>query len=156
MENGIFITPAMQWLWERKIFYMLRNITTFKMFRKWRTFKCLSMNVRQDKNERCRKYLRRRLFFANEIFQSVLLHVRMLCERASSSKNGLGIGDYAIIMVKYDPTVTMSLQEFCSKQDEQVDYALKQLLQLKEEVMNVTYDSCLVSIYTNTRFSSST
>ena len=160
----MFITPSMLWLWERKIFLMLRKIKTFSMFRKWRTFKCLAMNVRQAKNERCkyvncsiklykksrvfflRKFLTRRLFSANEIFQSVLLHVRMLCERGSGSRNGLGIGDYNIIMIKHDAFETMTLQDFCNKQNKQIDYALSQLIKLKEEIMNLAYDSCLVVI----------
>jgi hypothetical protein len=91
-----------------------------------------------------RKLLTRRLFHANEIFQSVLLHVRMLCERASGSKNGLGVGDYGIIMVKFNPSVTITLEDFCKKQNDNIDYALNQLYQLKEEVMNLAYDSCLV------------
>jgi hypothetical protein len=70
----------------------------------------------------------------------------MLCERASGSKTGLGIGDYGIIMVKYDSLVVMSLNEFCNKQNEQCNYALSQLRQLKDEVMGVAYDSCLVII----------
>ena len=36
----------------------------------------------------------RRLFTANEVFQSVLLHVRMLCERASNSLDGVGVQDH--------------------------------------------------------------
>lgn len=88
----------------------------------------------------------RRLFTANEIFQSVLLHVRMLCERASGSRNGIGLGDYAIIMISYDPSVTMQLTEFCQQQNEQMNTALNQLLKLKEEVMNITYESCIVSL----------
>ena len=68
----------------------------------------------------------------------------MLCERASGSKNGLGIGDYGIIMIKLDPAVTITLDIFCKKQDANIDYALNQLYKLKEEVMNLAYDSCLV------------
>ena len=48
------MTPSMPWLWERKMFLMLRKIKLFSVFRKWRTFKCLAMNVRQEKNEKCR------------------------------------------------------------------------------------------------------
>lgn len=44
----------MQWIWEGRLFHMLRKIYTFNTFRKWKTFKCLQMNVRRDKNERSR------------------------------------------------------------------------------------------------------
>ena len=68
----------------------------------------------------------------------------MLCERASGSKNGIGVGDYGIIMIKYDSTSTITLENFCKNQNENIENALNQLYKLKDEVMNITYNSCLV------------
>ena len=88
--------------------------------------------------------LRRRLFSANEVLQSVLLHVRMLCERASGSKDGAGIDEHEIIMIKYDPNGTLNLDEFKRSQDIQIDIAYNKLKGVKEEIMNLAYVSCIV------------
>ena len=92
-----------------------------------------------------RELLRRRLFTGNEVFQSVLLHVRTLCERASGSADGIGVDENAIIMIKYDLSKTHTLEEFKSVQMIQIDEALLKLQLLKEEVIQLTYISCLVS-----------
>jgi hypothetical protein len=136
-------TSAMQWIWEQKLFDMLRNIRTFNLFRKWRTFYCLRANIREQRNSRCKKFLHRRLFFANEIFQSALIHVRMLCERISSSQASSD-NKTNLIMVKCDPSIVFSLDDFFEIQDRQIEDCLDVLLKLKEEVMSVAYDSCIV------------
>lgn len=86
----------------------------------------------------------RKLFTANEVFQSVLLHVRMLCERASNSLDGSGVQDHEIIMIKFDSTYTYNLEEFIQLQETQMDTALCKLNLLKEEIMKLTYISCIV------------
>lgn len=86
----------------------------------------------------------RNLFCANQVFQGVLLHVRNLCERASSSKNGLGDEENSILMIKIDTNATYTLEEFNQFQDVQINSALQKLKALKEEVINLTYISCIV------------
>jgi hypothetical protein len=98
--------------------------------------------VTSNKN---RNTLKRRLFCANEVFQSVLMHVRMLCERASGSRYGVGDGQGSIIMIKYNDRLTYSLEEFCTQQQNQIGHALKQLTSFKETAMELIYDSCIVS-----------
>ena len=137
----------MQWLWERKLFNMVRQVNAFATFRKWRTYMCLKMNVRREKNDRCRQILVRRLFFANEVFQSALCHVKSLCERASSSQNDIPTPNnttYGILMIKYDRSTCMSLEAFFKQQYVQIDWALEQLFRLKQEIMQIAYDSCIV------------
>lgn len=92
-----------------------------------------------------RDFLRRRLFTANEVFQSVILHVRMICERASSCKDGSGIGEHEIIMITYDSSQTYTLKQFEAIQDRQIELALSKLQALKEETMELTYASCIVN-----------
>jgi hypothetical protein len=91
-----------------------------------------------------RDFLRRRLFTANEVFQRVILHVRMMCERASSCKDGSGSEEHGIIMIAYDSSQTYTLEQFEAIQDQQIELALSKLKALKEETMELTYASCIV------------
>ena len=95
-----------------------------------------------------RIFLQRRLFTANEVFQSVLLHVRMLTERASASIDGLGVGEHAIIMVKYETSEIYALEQFKQLQYAQIDLALEKLQLLKQDIMKITYISCIVNAKT--------
>ena len=69
----------------------------------------------------------------------------MICERASSGKDGSGIGEHAIIMIKFDSSQTYTLEQFETIQNQQIDLALLKLELLKEEVMNLVYASCIVN-----------
>ena len=89
--------------------------------------------------------MKRRLFSANEILQNVLLRVRSMCEEALNSRNGKGLNSNTeIILIKYDPTVTYTLDEFRYIQLEQIDLAFERLKLLKNEIMNICYLSCIV------------
>jgi hypothetical protein len=94
-------------------------------------------------------FLQRRLFSANEVFQSVLLHVKMLTERASGSVDGIGIGDEAIIMIKYDTNMIYAMEDFKILQYNQIDLAVEKLKLLKEEIIKITYISCIVRTIKN-------
>ena len=98
------------------------------------------------------EFLKRRLFSANEIFQSVLLHVRDLCERASGSKTSITIIESEITMIKYDPNATLSLEDFNRAQNNQINFALRQLQAIKEEIMDLCYVSCIVRQFNNMMF----
>jgi uncharacterized protein (DUF488 family) len=120
----------------------------FYLFRKKRTFNCWRRNMREIKQKRAKDFLARRLFSANEIFQRVILHVRMLCERASSYETVESpdkIDNKLILFITYDPNVTMNLSEFKDLQMNQIEDSLIKLYAVKEEIMNVTYISCIVS-----------
>lgn len=157
----------LKWLWEKDQFEILRKIRLFRLFRKKKTFRDWRRNVRESKQIRSRyknksfklksinlickyyhkrEFLKRRLFSANEILQNVLVHIRNLCEEASSSANGRGSNDQTeILMIRFDPSVTYTLDEFRSVQYEQIDLALHRLQALKEEIMNICYLACIVN-----------
>ena len=143
-RSSVQVTRAMHWLWEKVLFDRLRTFRVFALFRKRRTFKCWRANMRGEKQERARVIITRRLFASNEVFQRVLLHVRALCERASGSLTGDGVQQYAITMLRYNATDTLNLSDFQAAQNAQIAHALSQLHCLKEEVMNLTYMSCIV------------
>ena len=82
---------------------------------------------------------------ADEILQGCLLHVRSLCEAASSTHDGFGEGDSAIQLVKLDKTVTLTLEEFMERQRAQCDYGLEQLQSLRNKVVEIVWESCAVS-----------
>lgn len=71
--------------------------------------------------------------------------MRKLCERASSSRDGIGEGIDAITMINYDSEQTLTLSDFESMQYLQIEIALDKLRRLKEEIMDLTYISCVVS-----------
>ena len=96
------------------------------------------------KKNPCREYLKRRLFSVNEVFQSTLLYIRKLCERASNSRTGLGDGEHGITMISYDYAVTYQLDDFRTLQFRCVDASLTRLHALKEEIMDLAYASCIV------------
>lgn len=77
------------------------------------------------------------------MFQKTLLHIRNLCERASGSKTGLGMGEHAILMVKIEPNSTHSLEDFSRIQHEQIDQAYNKLKLIQQEVINLVYVSCI-------------
>ncbi|CAF0983043.1 unnamed protein product [Adineta steineri] len=75
------ITPALVWLWERYQYnYLTTQLSCFSNFRKWRAFRCWWSNVQAEKRERTLSIHNRKLFYANEIFQGVLIHVKAMCE----------------------------------------------------------------------------
>ena len=92
-----------------------------------------------------RVVLHRTLFKSNEVLMGCLLHVRALCEAASSSANGLGEGEAAISLVKVDHTVTLTLAQFLDSQKQQGETALKQLNALRDSVVEIVWRACVVS-----------
>lgn len=147
-KSEVEMTNVLKWLWEKDQFDILRRIELFRLYRKRKTFRDWLKNVRESKQARSREFLSRRLFSANELLQNVLIHIRSLCERASNSSNGRGLSDQTeIIMIKFDPEVTYTLDEFRVIQYTQIDLALQRLRALKEEIMNICYLACIVIFY---------
>jgi hypothetical protein len=69
-----------------------------------------------------------------------------MCELASGSLDGLGMGDTAILLVKVDKSVMMTLSEFMGAQKYQGEYALNQLNALRKNVVDIVWESCTVSV----------
>ncbi|XP_078069639.1 dynein axonemal heavy chain 6-like [Mustelus asterias] len=86
--------------------------------------------------------LEKQLFFADEIFQRCLYHIRALCEDTSSSNGGLGTGDNAIVFVKLDRMNSYSGEQFAEVQSEQRKHALKQICDLRYKIIQSVKESC--------------
>ena len=91
-----------------------------------------------------RVVLHRTLFKSNEVLLGCLLHIRSLCEAASSSSDGLGEGDAAISLIKLDSSMTLTLDEFLDTQQLQSEAALKQLNELRDRVVDIVWQACVV------------
>ena len=91
--------------------------------------------------------LGKRLFIGNEVLQGCLIHVRSLCEAASGSLTGEGLGENAVSLIRLDKTVTLTLQEFKNVQRKQNEYALKQLNALRDKIIEIAWESCAVSFF---------
>ena len=88
--------------------------------------------------------LTRTLFAANEILQGCLLHVRQLCEAASSSLTGFGDEMSAIQLFKFNNRTTFTLNDFITLQEEQAATALEQIMSLRHKVVELVWESCVV------------
>ncbi|CAH1791320.1 unnamed protein product [Owenia fusiformis] len=133
---------TVQWLWERRLFYMIFNMKIFSQFRIWKGFRCWFANVRNQKNTSSRVILTKKLFAANEVLQGCMMHIRNMCEAASGSLSGVGAGDDAITLVNLNRQKTFSLPEFLNMQREQGHHALKQLNALRDKIVALVWESC--------------
>ncbi|XP_055957039.1 uncharacterized protein LOC126821340 [Patella vulgata] len=142
MQDESSNTPALWWMWERRHFYQIHLLNIFVKFRLQKTFKNWCKNIRKQKNSANQVTLYKTLFIANEILQGCLVHVKTLCEVARGGcKNDKG--DMSIIsLVKLDKSKTLSLQTFKDIQKQQCSTALTQLNQLRENVIDIVWQSC--------------
>ena len=53
-NNTIETTPTMKWIWEKKMFDMLRKVKLFRTFIKWKLFNQWKKNIRYSKQSRTR------------------------------------------------------------------------------------------------------
>ncbi|XP_070577565.1 LOW QUALITY PROTEIN: dynein axonemal heavy chain 6-like [Ptychodera flava] len=141
-EDKALFTPVMQWLHERRLFYLIYDHPVFAKFRIWKQFNIWRMNVRAQKNSSSKTVMTKQLFAANEILQRCLLYIRGMCETASSSLTGVGTGEKAISLIKIDKYTTLTLDDFCSTQAQQCDTALAQLNKLRGKAVKLTWESC--------------
>lgn len=93
-----------------------------------------------------RGLLCKRLFLANEVLQGCLLHVRGLCEAASCSTDGLGVGHSAISLVNLDRSQTLTLKQFMEAQKNHGDAALKKINALRDKIVSIVWESCAVRL----------
>ncbi|XP_043916140.1 dynein axonemal heavy chain 6-like [Protopterus annectens] len=109
----------------------------------WKAFTVWKANVRSSKNEKCKAIISKQLFFVDELFRGCLLYIQSLCEDAFSTKGGNELIGTAIHLVKTDRCHTCSLEEFCSLQAEQCNYAHKQLQAFRSKVIEMIKLTCL-------------
>lgn len=73
-----------------------------------------------------------------------LLHIRGLCELASSSLNGAGVGSSAISLVRLDSFSMLTLEQFVESQQAQRELAWTGLALLRDTVVSLVLESCTV------------
>ncbi|CAG5136730.1 unnamed protein product, partial [Candidula unifasciata] len=135
------VTPALWWLWERRLFYKVFKLSFFVKFRLWKTFKQWKHIIHRQRNKGAQGKLYRSLFMLNEVLQGCLIHVQSLCENA---RNVIKEGDTSsvISLLELEPVVTMTLQKFESIQKNRCDRALQQLFSLRENIVHIAWESC--------------
>ncbi|XP_011784896.1 PREDICTED: dynein heavy chain 14, axonemal-like isoform X1 [Colobus angolensis palliatus] len=132
------LIPTLEWLSERRHYYLLRQFKIFSDFRMNKAFVTWKLNVKRIKTEKSRSFLYHHLFLADDLFQACLLYIRGLCEDAINLKN---YNDHesnlsAICLVKLDSSRTYSLDEFCEEQLQQATQALKQLEDIRDKAVS--------------------
>ncbi|XP_019625905.1 PREDICTED: LOW QUALITY PROTEIN: dynein heavy chain 6, axonemal-like [Branchiostoma belcheri] len=140
--EDLTMTPVMTWMYERRLFNMIYKLPVFEKFRIWKAFTVWKGCIRGNKNTGNRTVLQNTLFCANDLLQRCLLHIRDLCEAASSSRTGLGESGSAILLVHLDRTQTLTLQDFCKVQQDQCNLSLQQLNTLRRKVVQLVWDAC--------------
>ncbi|XP_054432748.1 dynein axonemal heavy chain 14 [Pteronotus mesoamericanus] len=132
------LTPTLEWLLERRCYYLLQQFNIFSNFRINKAFVTWKLNVKRIKTEKSRSFLSRHLFWADELFQSCLLYIMGLCEDAVTLKNDNEREDNpsAICLVKLDRSRTYSLDGFCEEQFQQATHALKQLQDIRDKAIS--------------------
>ncbi|XP_043340601.1 dynein axonemal heavy chain 14 [Cervus canadensis] len=135
-EEEIELIPTLEWLLERRFYYLLQQFKIFSNFRINKLFVTWKLTVKRIKTDKSRSLLYRNLFFADELFQGCLLYIKGLCEDAVSLKKGDEDNSNAICLVKLDKFRTYSLHEFCEEQLHQATQALKQLEDIRDKAIS--------------------
>ncbi|XP_074241361.1 dynein axonemal heavy chain 14 isoform X3 [Saimiri boliviensis] len=132
------LIPTLEWLSERRHYYLLRQFKIFSGFRINKAFVTWKLNVKRIKTEKSRSFLYHHLFLADDLFQACLLYIRGLCEDAINLKNYNEHENNlsAICLVKLDSSRTYSLDEFCEEQLQQATQALKQLEDIRDKAIS--------------------
>lgn len=86
----------------------------------------------------------RKLFYANEIFQGVLIHVKAMCEVYYFGQTNRVKPFYLLDRYAYQQTLT--LEEFTRRQFTQMDETLVKLMQFIDQVAVLAADACQVKV----------
>ncbi|XP_076986007.1 dynein axonemal heavy chain 14, partial [Tamandua tetradactyla] len=137
-RKEIELIPVLEWLLERRCYYLLQQFKIFLNFRINKSFVTWKINVKRIKTEKSRSFLYQHLFWADELFQGCLLYIRGLCEDAVNLKKGNGREDNpsGICLVKLDRSRTYSVNEFCEEQLQQATQAFKQLQDIRDKAIS--------------------
>ncbi|CAF4531902.1 unnamed protein product, partial [Rotaria socialis] len=135
------MTPALVWLWERyKHNYLISRFSCFSNFRKWRTFRCWWSNVQEEKLQRKLSLHYRKLFYANEIFQGIIIHVKAMCEVYYFGQKNQAQPFCLLDRHAYQQTLT--LEEFTRRQFAQMDTTVTKLNKFLDQVAVLASDAC--------------
>nr|XP_056709345.1 dynein axonemal heavy chain 14 [Euleptes europaea] len=116
------ITPVIEWLYERELYYALCRFSIYINFR---------------------TVMYEQLFFADETFQSCLLYIQGLCNDATNTRTYKSLEVKAIHLIKIDTNHTYTLNEFCEKQYQQSKQAHSQLQEFKGKVIKAIQSTFL-------------
>nr|XP_051677372.1 dynein axonemal heavy chain 14 isoform X4 [Oryctolagus cuniculus] len=134
--DAVELTPTLRWLSERKNCYLLQQFKIFSNFRIYKAFVIWRSNVKRIKTDKNKLFLNHHLFWADELFQACLLHIRGICEDVINIKDNKHEGNpSAICLVKLDPSRTYSLDEFCEEQLQQASQALNKLEDVRDKAI---------------------
>ncbi|CAF4669138.1 unnamed protein product [Rotaria sp. Silwood1] len=135
------ITPALIWLWERYQYnYLINNFSCFTNFRKWRTFRCWWANVQEEKHKQTLALHYRKLFYANEILQGIIIHVKAMCEVYYYGQTNYVQPFCLLDRHAYQETLT--LQEFSRRQILQMNTTVIKLTKFLDQVAVLAADAC--------------
>ncbi|XP_062067325.1 dynein axonemal heavy chain 14-like [Lepus europaeus] len=134
--DAVELTPTLRWLSERKNCYLLQQFKIFSSFRIYKAFVTWRSNVKRIKTDKNKLFLNHHLFWADELFQACLLHIRGICEDVINLKdNKHEENPSAICLVKLDPSRTYTLDEFCEEQLQQASQALNKLEDVRDKAI---------------------
>lgn len=91
----------------------------------------------------------RKLFYANEIFQGVLIHVKAMCEVYYYGQTNRVIPFCLLDRHAYQKTLT--LQEFTRRQFTQMDVTVEKLIKFIDQVAVLAADACQVRFLSKRR-----
>lgn len=94
----------------------------------------------------------RKLFYANEIFQGVLIHVKAMCEVYYFGQINRVKPFYLLDRYAYQETLT--LQEFTQRQFAQMDQTLEKLMNFIDQVAVLASNACQVKFCVRVKTSS--
>ncbi|XP_074663059.1 dynein axonemal heavy chain 6-like [Tubulanus polymorphus] len=135
-------TPAIQWLWERRLFDMIYDVPVFEKSKIRKMFFLWKAAVRHQKKQQSLVVMKKQLFCANEILQGCLMHIRALCESACGSLRGEGTADSAVSLFTLNKDVTLTLTEFISLESAQCEKSLQQLRNLQNVIVSLVWETC--------------
>ena len=134
-------------LYLRKLSRHLSNLQIFNFLRK-------SIFV-----ETCLKFKRSAFYLSGEIERELLtntdalllclLHVRQICQCACPSNSYQNLGTTDVCLISLDPKETIWLADFMSNQKRQCSDALDKLLSLRDNIVNIAKQACLVCTSTS-------
>ncbi|EPQ07947.1 Dynein heavy chain 14, axonemal [Myotis brandtii] len=135
--EDVELIPTLEWLIERRCFYVLQKFKIVSNFRMNKAFVTWKLTVKRIKTDRSRSFLYCHLFWADELFQSSLLYIKRLCEDAFNRRNDDGCEDNssAMCLVKLDTSRTYSLDEFCEEQLQQASRTFKRLEDIRDKAI---------------------
>ncbi|XP_063314781.1 dynein axonemal heavy chain 6 [Pelobates fuscus] len=123
--------------WKQEYLYhkALKQIPTFALFRKWKSFTVWRKNVRAKKINECRRALQENLFIVNGFLSPALLNIQEMCYR---------ISDMGLCRIEKGYTYTLG--EFTENQFKQMKEVANRLTEFRELAKEVIRSACRTAL----------